>query len=212
MKNLDLNDIDFSQIGSWPLAGRLFVIALLGGAILFAGYWFHIKGQIEQYERVVQREQDLRRNFEQRAAQAANLDAYRAQMEVMEDSFGAMLRQLPSRTEVAELLVDISQTGLASGLEFRLFRPQQESPKEFYAELPIQMSVVGTYHEFGRFVSGIAALPRIVTLHNVSISGPGAQSGGKLTMDIVARTYRYLDEDEVAAQQRSQQPAARRRR
>lgn len=210
--NVDLNNLDFNRIGSWPMAGRAVVIALLCAAILGAGYWFDTRTQLETLERATQKEQELRRTFEHRAAQAANLDAYREQMVQMEDSFGAMLRQLPSRTEVAELLVDISQTGLASGLEFRLFRPQQESPKEFYAELPIQISVVGGYHDFGRFVSGVAALPRIVTLHDVNINAPTAQSGGKLSMDIVARTYRYLDEEEVAEQQRRQQPAAANRR
>lgn len=199
--NIDINDLDFNRIGSWPLAGRAVVIALLALGILGAGYWFDTRDQFSALETAEQKEVELRSTFELRAAKAANLDAYRAQMAVMEDSFGAMLRQLPSRTEVAELLVDISQTGLASGLEFRLFRPEAESPKEFYSELPIHISVVGGYHDFGRFVSGVAALPRIVTLHDVSISAPGAQGGGKLTMNIVARTYRYLDEDEIAQQQ-----------
>jgi type IV pilus assembly protein PilO len=125
------------------------------------------------------------------------LAAYEQQLEEMRESFGAMLRQLPNKTEVAELLVDISQTGLASGLEFELFKPQNEIPQEFYAELPISIRVKGDYHEFGNFVSGVAALPRIVTVHDVDIT---QGKDGELTMDLLAKTYRYMDEEEGGAQ------------
>jgi type IV pilus assembly protein PilO len=142
----------------------------------------------------VQREEaDLRQEFESKQAKAANLENYKKQLALMEESFGAMRRQLPDSTEVADLLVDVSQTGLAAGLEFELFQPQAEVPKDFYAELPIKIRVIGNYHEFGEFVSGLAALPRIVTIHDVQIQ-PRPNSPGDLIMEATARTYRYLDE------------------
>jgi type IV pilus assembly protein PilO len=138
----------------------------------------------------------LRKTFEQKWNKVANLDAFREQLEEMNKSFGAMLRQLPDKTEVADLLVDVSQTGLANGLEFQLFKPGGEIKKGFYAELPIQLQVTGNYHQFGAFVSGIAALPRIVTIHDVSIK-PGGTNRGRnqmLSMNAIAKTYRYLEE------------------
>jgi type IV pilus assembly protein PilO len=162
------------------------------GGVIFLGYWFHTKDQLLELDKVEQQETDLRVIFEKKAQQAANLEAYEQQLEEMRESFGAMLRQLPNKTEVADLLVDVSQTGLASGLEFELFKPQQENPREFYAELPISIRVIGEYHEFGDFVSGVAALPRIVTLHNVNIS----RVGNMLAMDLTAKTYRYLESEE----------------
>jgi type IV pilus assembly protein PilO len=136
--------------------------------------------------------------FETKAKQAVNLEAYEKQLEEMRESFGAMLRQLPNKTEVADLLVDVSQTGLASGLEFRLFQPRAEIPREFYAELPISIQVIGNYHEFGEFISGVAALPRIVTAHDVSIVKSGKDGNSLLKMVLTAKTYRYLDEEEAA--------------
>jgi len=142
----------------------------------------------------VEREEiTLKKDFEKKQAKAANLDAYREQLEEMRQSFGAMLRQLPDKTEVASLLVDVSQTGLAAGLEFELFRPQPENKKEFYAELPINIRVLGEYHQFGQFVSGLAALPRIVTVHDVTIEPQ--KDGKKLVMAAIAKTYRYLEEE-----------------
>jgi len=173
------------------LIGMVFV------AVLGLGYWFDIKDQGIRLEKAEQKEMQLRQTFEAKAGKAANLVAYEQQLEEMKASFGAMLRQLPNKTEVAELLVDISQTGLAAGLEFKLFKPQNEVPKEFYAELPISISVKGDYHEFGTFISGVAALPRIVTVHNINMT-PG--ENGELTMDILAKTYRYMDEEEGGAQ------------
>ncbi|VAW79066.1 Type IV pilus biogenesis protein PilO [hydrothermal vent metagenome] len=188
----DLNELDLSNIANWPLPARAFVITLVFVGVLGAGYWLDIKDQRAQLEKSERKEVELRRTFENRAQKAANLEAYEQQLAEMRESFGAMLRQLPDRTEVAELLVDISQTGLAAGLEFELFKPQAEVPREFYAELPISIRVKGNYHEFGEFVSGVAALPRIVTVHDVNIKD---NQEGLLTMDILAKTYRYMDEE-----------------
>ncbi|MGD2137663.1 MAG: type 4a pilus biogenesis protein PilO [Gammaproteobacteria bacterium] len=193
--NLDLADLDLSNIGRWPVAARAVVILFLMGGIIFLGYWFHTKDQLVELENAQRHENDLRVIFEKKAQQAANLEAYEQQLEEMRESFGAMLRQLPNKTEVADLLVDISQTGLSSGLEFELFKPQGEVPRDFYAELPISIKVVGDYHEFGDFVSGVAALPRIVTLHNIKITSKGKKSD-LLVMNLTAKTYRYLEEDE----------------
>jgi type IV pilus assembly protein PilO len=192
-----LNELDLRNVASWPLPARLIVIAIIFAGVLGLGYWLDIKDQGMRLEKAEQKEQELRHAFEVKAKKAANLQAYEQQLEEMRESFGAMLRQLPNKTEVAELLVDISQTGLASGLEFELFKPQSEIPKEFYAELPISIRVKGDYHEFGNFISGVAALPRIVTVHDVAIEQSKEEG---LTMNILAKTYRYLDEEEGGAQ------------
>lgn len=193
MKMQDLNELDFSNIGEWPAVIKLILILILCGAVGTAWYFLDTEDQYLELARVEKTEQDLRQDFENKQAKAANLEAYRAQLAEMQESFGAMLRQLPNRTQVADLLVDVSQTGLAAGLEFELFQPQPEVPKDFYAELPIKLRVLGTYHEFGEFVSGLAALPRIVTIHDVQIQ-PRPNSPGQLVMEATARTYRYLDE------------------
>ena len=193
----DLNELDINNIASWPLPARIFVIALVFFSVLGLGYWLDIKDQRVNLEKVEAKETELRQTFETKAKKAANLAAYEQQLEEMKESFGAMLRQLPNKTEVAELLVDISQTGLASGLEFELFKPQAEAPKEFYAELPISIRVKGDYHEFGAFISGVAALPRIVTVHDVDIA---PNKDGVLTMDLLAKTYRYMDDEEGGVQ------------
>ncbi|MGD8742362.1 MAG: type 4a pilus biogenesis protein PilO [Granulosicoccaceae bacterium] len=198
MKLSDLNELDIHDIGNWPGVAKAGAILIVCAILLFAGYWFDTRDQLSQLDRHERKEKELKDTYKFKANKAANLEAYKQQMVEMEQSFGAMLKQLPSRTEVAELLVDISQTGLASGLEFELFKPQGEIPLEFYAELPIQLRVIGEYHEFGNFVSGVAALPRIVTLHDFSISPQ--QESGKLIMEAKAKTYRYLDDDELQAQ------------
>ena len=198
----ELNELDFSNIGEWPGLIKGVIILLLCAAIVVGGYFLLIEDQYRDLDRVERTEQDLRQEFENKQAKAANLDAYRAQLAEMQETFGAMLRQLPNKTEVAALLVDVSQTGLAAGLEFELFQPQQERPKEFYAELPIKLRVNGRYHEFGEFVSGLAAPPRIVTISDVSITAPKRRAKGKtpesnrLIMEATAKTYRYLDEEE----------------
>ncbi|MFA5625994.1 MAG: type 4a pilus biogenesis protein PilO [Thiohalomonadaceae bacterium] len=209
---LDLSqfrDLDPNDIGAWPTAAKSALIIVVCLLVLVAGYWFDTQDQLEVLERARKSEIDLKSQFELKQAKAVNLDAYRQQMVEIEESFGTMLRQLPSKTEVADLLVDISQTGLASGLEFDLFKPGSESPKEFYAELPIQIVVNGNYHSFGDFVSGIAALPRIVTLHDINIARPTRQ-GAKadaLVMQTTAKTYRYLDEEEITAARKAQTDA-----
>lgn len=205
LSEINLNELDFSNIANWPPAARVIVIALIALAVLGLGYWFDIKDQQLRLDKAEKQETELKSTFEAKARKAANLEAYEQQLEEMRQSFGAMLRQLPNKTEVADLLVDISQTGLASGLEFDLFKPQAEVPRDFYAELPISVKVRGTYHEFGAFVSGVAALPRIVTVHDIAILPPAdkgkdaAESNGDLVMELTAKTYRYLDENEQSA-------------
>jgi len=193
----DINELDFKNMGAWPAPARIGIIVILSVAILGGGYWFDTKGQLQTLEDAQAKEQELKLAFEIKQAKATNLDAYRTQLQEMKKTFGAMLRQLPSKAEVADLLVDISQTGLASGLKFELFSPKVEVPKEFYAELPISIRVTGSYHQFGTFVSDVAALPRIVTLHDTLIS-PSAKSD-ELVMSVTAKTYRYLDEPAPAA-------------
>lgn len=204
LSEIDINDLDFSNIANWPLAARIFAIILVAVAVLGLGYWFDIKDQQVRLDQVEQKESELKSAFEAKARKAANLEAYEQQLEEMRQSFGAMLRQLPNKTEVADLLVDVSQTGLASGLEFDLFKPQAEMPRDFYAELPISIKVRGNYHEFGAFVSGVAALPRIVTIHDVAILPPAKDAPrGELSMELTAKTYRYLEEDEQATDKAS---------
>jgi type IV pilus assembly protein PilO len=203
----EINNLDFSNLSSWPVAARVVVIISLIAAVLGLGYWFDVKNQIQRLRQAESKEQELRVTFEGKAAKAANLEAYEQQLQEMRESFGAMLRQLPNKTEVADLLVDVSQTGLASGLEFELFKPQSEQPRDFYAELPINIKVHGDYHEFGAFISGVAALPRIVTIHDVKINSKSKARGGKkddmpasddrLVMELTAKTYRYLEEEEL---------------
>ena len=169
---------------------------MLAVGVGVAWYYLNTQDQLVALEREEKKEQELRVTFEKKQAKAVNLEAYKKQLEEMKQSFGAMLRQLPDKTEVAELLVDVSQTGLASGLEFELFQPSGEVPKEFYAELPIKLKVHGSYHEFGNFISGLAALPRIVTIHDVVIKpSKGEVSDAPLVLEATAKTYRYLDEE-----------------
>jgi len=194
-----LNELDFSNIGDWPGLVKGIVVLLLCALLVGAWYYFDTQEQLKRLETAERREQELRGTFEAKQKKAVNLDAYKQQLAEMRESFGAMLRQLPDQTEVAALLVDVSQTGLAAGLEFELFRPTGEIPKDFYAELPINIKVTGRYHEFGNFISGLAALPRIVTLHNISIV-PRSKGRGKVEKDVAllltatAKTYRYLEE------------------
>lgn len=197
MKIIDeLQSLDTSDPGRWPLLFRVVSVTVVFIAVSALGvYWFVIEAEIPLLERTQLEEQELRATFEERQTKAANFDAYRSQLAEIERSFGAMLRQLPGRTEVPNLLVDISQTGLGAGLEEQLFQPMGEIRREFYAELPIRIRLTGSYHELGDFVSGIAALPRIVTLHDIGIRPLEAESYDELTLDVTAKTYRYLDED-----------------
>jgi type IV pilus assembly protein PilO len=193
----DINELDLDNIGEWPLLIKAIVILIGCIAIGAAVYYLDTQAQLNRLDQERAKELELRKTFETKQRKAANLDAYRQQLEEMKESFGAMLRQLPDKTEVAALLVDVSQTGLAAGLEFELFQPEGEQSKDFYAELPINIRVTGRYHEFGRFISGLAALPRIVTIHNVKISNPAGERGAedsKLLLEAQVKTYRYLDE------------------
>lgn len=190
-----LNDLDFSNIGDWPGAIKIVVVVLLCALVIGGWFYFDTQEQLERLEAAERKEQSLRNTFESKQKKAASLDAYKQQLAEMRESFGAMLRQLPDKTEVAALLVDVSQTGLGAGLEFELFKPAGEVPRDFYAELPISIKVVGDYHEFGNFISGLAALPRIVTIHNVNITPRDkARKGSPLLLQATAKTYRYLDE------------------
>ncbi len=193
----DINELDFKNMGTWPMAAKAGLIVILCVAILGAGYWFDTKHQLQSLKDTQAREQELKQTFEIKQTKAANLNTYTEQLQKMKLTFGAMLRQLPSKAEVADLLVDISQTGLASGLRFELFSPKTEVPREFYAELPISIRVTGSYHELGAFISGVAALPRIVTLHDTTITRPDKSE--TLLMDVTAKTYRYIDEPVSAA-------------
>lgn len=192
------SNLDPDNIGNWPILVRSLIIVVVCAAVLGAGYYFDTQDQQAELNRVVAEEDGLWRTFETKQKKAVNLGAYKEQMKEMEESFGTMLRQLPSKNEVADLLVDITQTGLASGLDFKLFKPVKESPKEFYAELPITVNVDGTYHSLGEFAGGVAALPRIVTLHNIKLKVSDKVTR-KLTMEATAKTYRYLDDEEIAA-------------
>ncbi len=194
MKLQDLNNLDFNDIGDWPTPVKLFIVLLVAILVGVAWYYMDTQDQYAGLERVRREEQTLRADFEEKQQKAVNYEKYKEQLAEMKQTFGAMLRQLPNKKEVADLLIDVSQTGLAAGLEFQLFQPQNEIPKDFYAELPIKIRVVGDYHEFGEFISGIAALPRIVTMHDIDIKPISGQRAGGLVMEATAATYRYLDE------------------
>ncbi|HHC73029.1 MAG TPA: pilus assembly protein PilO [Thiotrichales bacterium] len=211
MKLSELNELDINNVGSWPVAARAVLVLAVCLAVAAAIYWFDIRAQEAELARLEQQEQKLKASLRVKAGQASNLKAYLQQLEEMKKMFAQMRRQLPSRTEVPELLVDISQTGVAAGLEFELFRPQAEQQKDFYAEKPVDIVVTGTYHQFGIFVSGVAALPRIVTLHNITIERKG-KNKDKLVMTTTAKTYRYLDDDEIERQEAKKRKAKKRRK
>ncbi len=194
----DLQALDTSDVGRWPFLFRALFISLTFLIVAIGGtYYFVWKDKAPMYDQVKAKEMtELRPRFENRQRKAANYDAYVEQLDEITQSFGAMLRQLPGKTEVPSLLVDISQTGLAAGLDEELFKPGDEVMKDFYAELPIQIRLTGSYHELARFVSDVAELPRIVTLHNVELTQQKDAPLGALTMDVTAKTYRYLEEGE----------------
>ena len=196
----ELNNLDFNNIGSWPVAAKAAAIVVICAAVLFAGYWFDTQEQMQMLEQAQAKEQELKQTFEKKQADAANLDAYKEQMAEMEKRFGALLLKLPSKTEIAELLVDVTRVGLDAGLEFELFKPGNEVPRDFYAEFPINLRVTGTYHQLGNFVSGVAGLPRIVTIHDLSMK-KGKEE--ELTMTATANTYRYLDKSETKSKSKS---------
>lgn len=191
----ELRSLDVNDVGRWPFAFRAAFIALVFLIVLGIGVYLTIvKDRAPQLARAEQEEQTLRVAFENKQRKAANYDAYKAQLAEMQQSFGTMLRQLPGETEIPSLIVDISQTGLAAGLQEKLFQPQAEIPKDFYAEKPIKIILSGGYHEIANFVSGVAALPRIVTLHDISITPETRDSYDQLSMEVTAKIYRYLEQ------------------
>lgn len=202
-----LRSLDPNDPGRWPLVFRIgAIVAILIVATAFGVYMFAWKPQNPLLQQAQAEEATLFTTLEGKARKAANLDAYKVQLAEMERSFGAMLRQLPNRTEVPNLLVDISQTGLSAGLEEKLFQPSSEVKRDFYAEFPIKIRLTGNFHAVGSFVSGIAALPRIVTLHDIQIQPASKTSGDQLQIDVVAKTYRYLDDEEQAPVEKQPAP------
>jgi type IV pilus assembly protein PilO len=219
MPKLGLAEIDFKAVaeefktldpkdpGAWPLIPRIVIlVGLFLGLLLLAG-WFGWQGQLEELETKQREEEKLKEEWLNKKKQAVNLEEYRNQLAEMERSFGALLKQLPNAAEMESLLVDINQSGLGRGLQFELFKPGSEAVKDFYAELPITVNVTGTYHDFGAFAGDIAKLPRIVTLNDISIA-PTGKSGETLMLSTTAKTFRYLDEEEIAARKRQEKEKA----
>lgn len=194
LRSFDLRDVDMRAAGDWPPAGKIFAIALAGLLILVAGYYFVISKTLEDLESRRQAEQQLRQQFVFKYRQAVNLDAYREQLAQLKESFETMRRQLPDSNEIANLLVEITQAGLGRGLEFKLFQPGEARPAGFYAELPISIEVTGPYHQLAEFASDVAGFPRIVTLHDLSLT-PAGKDTELLVMTGMAKTYQYLEED-----------------
>ena len=190
----DINNLSFKNIGVWPVPIKIGSMLILFALLTLGGYWFLWKDQLTELDQSQQQEKKLRAEFLDKKQQAVNLDVYRQQVVEIEQAFGALLRQLPNKSEMEALLTDINQAGLGRGLEFELFKPGQEAAKDFYVQLPITIKVTGSYHDLGRFASDTAQLPRIVTLNNIGIT---QSPTGNLVMDAVATTYRYLDEEEL---------------
>ncbi len=192
----ELQSLDVNDVGRWPLVFRVAVIAIVFLVVAIGGIWLTIiDNKKPQWERAKAEEDSLKVTFENKQRKAANYDAYKSQLAQIEQSFGTMLRQLPGETEIPSLIVDISQTGLAAGLQEKLFQPQPELPRDFYAEKPIKIRLTGGYHEIANFVSGVAALPRIVTLHDINITPERSETYDSLSIEVTAKTYRYLDEE-----------------
>lgn len=199
MKLSDFRNLDFNNIGGWAQSVKLTFCALLFGFLLLAGWWFWISAQQDDLQQRQGQETQLKKEFSDKQAKVVNLEALKEQLDEMRDMLRQLLRQLPSKTEMPELLVDISQTALSAGLQTQLFQPGPESIKEgFYAEKPIQLRMLGTYHQFGAFISGVAALPRVVilTMHDVSLKPVTSGAVGELSLEGTVKTYRYVEEDE----------------
>ncbi len=219
MKTPDLSSVDFKalledfrnlnpkDVGAWPAAPRVAVLIGLFVLILVGGWWFFWQEQLDTLDAKRQDEQRLKEEYVSKKRQAVNLDLYTQQLNEIDRSFGALLKQLPNKSEVEALLVEINQAGMGRGLQFELFKPGQESMKDFYAELPISVKVVGSYHDFGAFAGDIGRLSRIVTLNNIAITQNSQARDGSLMMDAVTKTFRYLDEEEVAQQKKAAQAA-----
>ncbi|MCK5668159.1 MAG: type 4a pilus biogenesis protein PilO [Gammaproteobacteria bacterium] len=203
LDELDINDL--KKIGSAPAPIKFAIIIILCVGLAVAGYFLDTTKQKIELEKVTAEEQELREIFSTKQAKAANLEAYKQQLDEMRTSFGTLLRQLPNETEIETLLTDVSQTGISAGLEIDFFKPEGLRPKEFYSEYPIKLKVTGHYHEFAEFISGVAALPRIVTLQDIEISPVDPKGGTKLTMELTAITYQYLDESEDGSEEETVQ-------
>lgn len=216
LSEINLNDFDLREAGEWPPAGKMVLVVLVIATLLGLGYYLFTSAQLEELDKVTREEQTLRQDFIEKWRVTANLEAFREQLKQMEADLEVMLRQLPTGTEMPDLLEDVSNTGKKNGLEFELFKPEAEQPKDFYAAKPITIKAKGTYHQFGAFVSGVAALSRIVTLENATLVGiAGDAKGGKggkggklanepLTIQATLQTYRYMDE--AAAPPAGQKP------
>ncbi len=197
----DFKHTNWKDPGTWTFAPKLLVLVVVLVAIPVAGFFGIWQGQIEELEKGLQQEETLKKDYLAKKTQAINLDLHRQQLREIDTQFGALLKQLPNKSQMDALLVDINQSGLSRGLQFELFRPATtESAREFYSELPITVKVTGTYHDMGAFAADVGQLPRIVTLNDISIE---AGKDGNLSMDATARTFRYLDEGEVAAQRKA---------
>ena len=206
----DIRNLDRNNVGGWPQSVKVFFTVLVFAVVLLVGWYFFVSSQQDSLTSLASKEESLKQEFSTKQAKAVNLEALQQQLDEMQDMLRQLLRQLPSRTEMPELLVDISQTALSAGLETELFQPGPETPKDFYAERPITLRMTGTYHQFGTFISGVASLPRVVilTLHDVSLTPKtapkgGAPSDGQLILQGTVKTYRYLDDEESAAATKS---------
>jgi len=196
----ELNKLDLKTLADWPLPTKLVALGLLCVAIIAAGWWFDWRGGLESLDAAKQKETDLRGVFTVKKNQAVNLDAYKKQLADIEQSFGALLKQLPNKQEMDALITDINQAGLGRGLQFDLFKPETENVLDFYAEMPIRVKVTGGYHDIAAFVSDISKLSRIVTLQDIALD---PTKDGVLNMEAVVRTYRYLDDEEIVAKKQS---------
>ncbi|PWB41246.1 MAG: pilus assembly protein PilO [Rhodocyclales bacterium] len=200
----DFKSLDPKDIGTWPLLPRVTVLLGVFAALLVGGWWFDWKSQLEELEGKRQQEAKLKDEYLDKKRQAVNLEEHRKQLAEIDKTFGALLKQLPNKAEMEALLIDINQAGLGRGLQFELFKPGRETSRDFYAELPITLKITGTYHDLGAFSADVAKLSRIVSLTNVAVV---PDKGGQLKMDATAMTYRYLDEEELAAQRRAKSKA-----
>lgn len=196
----DLNNLDLKTMADWPMPTKLVALGLLCVAIVAAGWWFDWRGGMESLDMAKQRETELRGVFTTKKNQAVNLEAYEKQYEDIQQAFGALLKQLPNKQEMDALITDINQAGLGRGLQFELFKPEPETVSEFYAETPIRVKVTGDYHDVAAFVSDVAKLSRIVTMQNVAVE---PAKDGALNTDAIVKTYRYLDEEEIAARKQA---------
>ncbi|SBT03324.1 Pilus assembly protein PilO [Candidatus Accumulibacter aalborgensis] len=204
---LDFQNLNPRDVGTWPAAPRVAVLLGLSLTILLAGWWFVWVDQLADLDTKQRAELKLREEFLAKKREAVNLDLYIQQLNEIDRSFGALLKQLPNKSEVEALLVEINQSGMGRGLQFELFKPGSEQVKDFYAELPINVRLTGTYHDFGAFAGDIGKLSRIVTLNNIAIATNPQSKDGSLVMDAVTKTFRYLDEDELAAKKKAAQAA-----